>query len=81
MEFYFLNWVQLSCDFGMVVPTSTTQGKVCRTTNRKWNKLYKSCTLALKCSKLFKIQNEHKAKQNQIKNTTLCKLFGVKFNP
>jgi hypothetical protein len=78
MEFYFLNWVQLSYDFGMVVPTSTTQGNVCWTTDKKWNKLYKSCTLALKCSKLFKIQNEHKAKQNQIKNSTLFILFGVK---
>jgi hypothetical protein len=29
MEFYFLNWVQLSCDFGKVVPSGTTQGKVC----------------------------------------------------
>jgi hypothetical protein len=26
MEFYFLNWVQLSCDFGKVVPNGTTQG-------------------------------------------------------
>ncbi len=30
MEFYFLNWVQLSCDFGKVVPSGTTQGKNCR---------------------------------------------------
>jgi hypothetical protein len=29
MEIYFLNWVQLSCDFGKVVPSGTTQGKVC----------------------------------------------------
>jgi hypothetical protein len=28
MEFYFLNWVQLSCDFGKVIPNGTTQGKV-----------------------------------------------------
>jgi hypothetical protein len=28
MEFYFLNLVQLSCDFGKVVPSGTTQGKV-----------------------------------------------------
>jgi hypothetical protein len=27
MEFYFLNWVQLSCDFGKVVFSGTTQGK------------------------------------------------------
>jgi hypothetical protein len=27
MEFYFLNSVQLSCDFGKVVPSGTTQGK------------------------------------------------------
>jgi hypothetical protein len=26
MKFYFLNWVQLSCDFGKVVPNDTTQG-------------------------------------------------------
>ncbi len=30
MEFYCFNWVQLSCDFGKVVPSGTTQGKVCR---------------------------------------------------
>jgi hypothetical protein len=30
MKFYFLNWVQLSYDFGKVVPSGTTQGKVCR---------------------------------------------------
>jgi hypothetical protein len=30
MKFYLLNWVQLSCDFGKVVPSGTTQGKVCR---------------------------------------------------
>jgi hypothetical protein len=29
MEFYFLNWVQLSCDFGKVVPSGTTQGYFC----------------------------------------------------
>jgi hypothetical protein len=29
MKFYFLNWVQFSCDFGKVVPSGTTQGKVC----------------------------------------------------
>jgi hypothetical protein len=29
MEFYFLNWVQLSCDFGDVVPSGNTQGKAC----------------------------------------------------
>jgi hypothetical protein len=29
MEFYFLNWVQLSCDFNKVVPNGTTQGYVC----------------------------------------------------
>ncbi len=29
MEFFFLNQVQLSCDFGKVVPSGTTQGKVC----------------------------------------------------
>jgi hypothetical protein len=26
MEFYFFNWVQLSYDFGKVVPSGTTQG-------------------------------------------------------
>jgi hypothetical protein len=26
MEFYFLNWVQLSDDFGKVFPVDTTQG-------------------------------------------------------
>jgi hypothetical protein len=26
MEFYLLNWVQLSCDLGKVVPNGTTQG-------------------------------------------------------
>jgi len=26
MEFYFLNWVQLSYDFGKVVPSGTTPG-------------------------------------------------------
>jgi hypothetical protein len=26
MEFYLKNWVQLSCDFGKVVPSGTTQG-------------------------------------------------------
>jgi len=30
MEFYFLNWVQLSYDFGKVVPSGTIQGKVYR---------------------------------------------------
>jgi hypothetical protein len=30
MEFYFFNWVQVSYDFGKVVPSGTTQGKVCR---------------------------------------------------
>jgi len=30
MEFYFKNWVQLSCDFVKVAPSGTTQGKVCR---------------------------------------------------
>jgi len=29
MEFYFLNWVQLSYDVGKVVPSGTIQGKVC----------------------------------------------------
>jgi hypothetical protein len=29
MKFYLLNWVQFSCDFGKVVPSGTTQGKVC----------------------------------------------------
>jgi hypothetical protein len=29
MKIYFLNSVQLSCDFGKVVPSGTTQGKVC----------------------------------------------------
>jgi hypothetical protein len=29
MEFYFLNWIQLSYDFGKVVPSGITQGKVC----------------------------------------------------
>ncbi len=29
MKFYFLNWVQFSCDFGKVVPSGITQGKVC----------------------------------------------------
>jgi hypothetical protein len=29
MKFYFLNWVQFSCDFGKVAPNGTTQGKVC----------------------------------------------------
>jgi hypothetical protein len=29
MEFYFLNWVQLSYDLGKVVFSGTTQGKVC----------------------------------------------------
>jgi len=29
MEFYFLNWVQLSCDFGKMVINGATQGKVC----------------------------------------------------
>ncbi len=29
MKFYFLNWVQLSCDFDKVVFSVTTQGKVC----------------------------------------------------
>jgi len=28
MEFYFLNWVQLSCDFGEVVPNGTTPRQV-----------------------------------------------------
>jgi len=28
MEFYFLNWVQLSCDFGKVVPSGTTPRQV-----------------------------------------------------
>jgi len=31
MEFYFLNWVQFSYDFGKVVPNGTTKGKVCHT--------------------------------------------------
>jgi hypothetical protein len=31
MEFYFKNWVQLSYDFGKVVLSVTTQGKVCWT--------------------------------------------------
>jgi hypothetical protein len=30
MEFYFLNSMQLSCDFGKVVPNGATQGKVCQ---------------------------------------------------
>jgi hypothetical protein len=29
MEFYFLNWVQHSQDFGKVVPRGTTQGNIC----------------------------------------------------
>jgi hypothetical protein len=29
MEFFKKNWVQLSCDFGKVVLSGTTQGKVC----------------------------------------------------
>jgi hypothetical protein len=29
MEFYFLNLIQLSYDFGKVVLNGTTQGKVC----------------------------------------------------
>jgi hypothetical protein len=29
MEFYFLNWVQFSYDFGNVVPIGNTQGKFC----------------------------------------------------
>jgi hypothetical protein len=29
MKLFLKNWVQLSCDFGKVVPNSTTQGKVC----------------------------------------------------
>ncbi len=29
MKFYFLNWVQLSYYFGKVVPSGSTQGKVC----------------------------------------------------
>ncbi len=33
-KFYSLNWVQLSCDFGKVVPSGTAQGKVCHT--KKW---------------------------------------------
>jgi hypothetical protein len=28
-KFYFKNWVQLSCDFGKVVASGITQGKVC----------------------------------------------------
>jgi hypothetical protein len=28
MKFYFLNWIQLSYDFGKVVRSGTTQGKV-----------------------------------------------------
>jgi hypothetical protein len=32
MEFYFKNWVQLSYDFGKMVPSGTTQGKVWWTT-------------------------------------------------
>jgi hypothetical protein len=28
-KFYFLNWVQLSYDFGNVVPSDNTQRKVC----------------------------------------------------
>jgi hypothetical protein len=30
---YFLNWVQLSYDFAKVVPSGTTQGKVCPVKN------------------------------------------------
>ncbi len=37
MDFYFLNWVQLSYDFGKVVPSSTTQGKVSYTIKSGWN--------------------------------------------
>jgi nucleoid-associated protein YejK len=33
----------------------------------KKEKIYKSCTPTLNCSKLFKIQNENKDKNNQIK--------------
>jgi hypothetical protein len=33
--FIFLNWVQLSYDFGNVVPNGTTQGKVCHYWNPK----------------------------------------------
>jgi hypothetical protein len=33
MEFYFLNWVQLSYDSGKVVLGGTTQGKVYHTKN------------------------------------------------
>jgi hypothetical protein len=29
MEFYILNWIQLSYDFGKVISHDTTQGKVC----------------------------------------------------
>jgi len=29
VEFYFLNWVQLFYDFSKVVPSGSTQGKVC----------------------------------------------------
>ncbi len=35
MEFYFLNSVQLSCDFGKMVPSGTTQGKVCHIDSSK----------------------------------------------
>jgi hypothetical protein len=29
MQIYFLNWVQLSCVVGNMVPSGNTQGKVC----------------------------------------------------
>jgi hypothetical protein len=36
MELYFLNWVQLPYDFGKVVPSGTTQGKVCQYSYYSW---------------------------------------------
>jgi len=37
MKFYFLNLVQLSCDFGKVVPSGTTQGKIAVDLNAKFD--------------------------------------------
>ncbi len=37
MEFYFSNSVQLSCDFGKVVLSGTTQGKVCQVVTKSKN--------------------------------------------
>jgi hypothetical protein len=48
MQFYLLNWVQLSCDFGKVVPSRTTQGKACQQGCSFFNKLHVLCKYNVK---------------------------------